>query len=660
MKKIKIFTFLIAAVIIAPGCKQDFLEEIKSFDNYDESIFTNEVQTGWYIDKLYYDYFSAYKSPIVSVVGLYNDTRTRSTEEIGGTVTDLIHPQKTLVNANQADGYYGAALGARATNVPYTRIRTANFLLEKIEEKGQSLSADFKAKARGQMLFLRGLQYFDLMRVYGGVPIVTTVQTATSEDPSVQLPRAKTSEVVAQIISDFDSAAALLPVKWADNDYGRFTSGAALAMKSRVLLTFASPLFNPDWDNSASDRWQKALDAGLAAENALTSAGYGLYGSSAKDWAEMWYKNDNAFTKEAIIVRLLSSSTASSGIESNGWERSIRVTKQTGSGGISAPKEMVDLFPLADGTRPTIANGYDSARFFLNRDPRFYRTFAFSGMKWPTKEAGSDVIWLYRWAYTGNRTAYSDGNQVSSPAVVRKMTNPAGASTVSGLAYSGTDIFDYRYAELLLNIAECYAAKGDIANAIAYLSKVRARVYPSSSSANNYGIGSLANKYAALEACLYERRVELAYEGKRYWDTQRWMLYNDDASAGNNTCEKLGIDPINGTARTGRLWQYKTVIGNATDPLTAARGNISVDPDAADFTTQLNNLKTFFDNNIQIVTTDQPMDRDASNNPLYINFRQNYYISGLNATALSINPWLMQTIGWNDYSGTPGTFNYRQ
>lgn len=660
MKKIRVFTFFIAAVMITSGCKQEFLEEMKSIDNYDESIFTNEVQTGWYIDRLYFDYFSAYKSPIVSVVGLYNDTRTRSTEEIGGTVTDLIHPQKTLVNANQADGYFGSALGANPSNQPYTRIRTANFLLEKIEEKGQTLSDEFKKKAQGQMYFLRGLQYFDLLRVYGGIPIVTKVENATADDPAIQHPRATTAEVVAQIISDFDAAAALLPATWPTTDYGRFTSGAAVAMKSRVLLTFASPLFNPDWDNAGSDRWQKALDAGLAAETALTAAGKGLYGSTAKDWAEMWYINDTKFTdKEAIIIRLLSNSTASSGIESNGWERSIRVTKQTGSGGVSAPKEMIDLFPLENGSRPTAANGYDSARFFLNRDPRFYRTFAFSGMKWPTKEATADVVWLYRWAYTGNRTAYSDGNQVSSPAVVRKMSNPA-ASTASGLAFSGTDIFEYRYAELLLNIAECYAAKGDVANSVNYLSKVRARVYPSSASANNYGLGTFANKYAALEACLYERRVELAYEGKRFWDNQRWMLYNDDASAGNNTCEKLGIAPINGTTRTGRLWQYKTVVANATDPLTAARGSISVDPDAGDFKTQLNNLKTFFDNNIQIVATDQPMDRDASNNQLNINFRQNYYISGLNATALSLNPWLAQTIGWNDYNGAPGTFNYKQ
>lgn len=656
MKKIYKIGFFIIAVSFAFGCRQKFLEDIKAFDKYDESMFENEVLTGWYVDRLYYDYFSALKSPILSVVGSYTDTRTRSTEEIGGTVTDYINPNKTLQNATEGDAYYGAGLTASSQNHPYTRIRYANLLLQKIDEKGQNLTEAFKKKARGQMFFLRGLQYFDLMRVFGGVPIVTTVQDASAIDPSIQLPRATPTELVAQITADFDSAAALLPSTWGTTDYGRFTSGAALAMKSRVLLTYASPLFNPDWDNTGNARWQKALDAGLAAETALTAAGHGLYGSTAKDWSEMWTKNDNQFNKEAIIVRLLKNTVASSGIDNNGWERSIRVTKQTGSGGVSAPKEMIDLFPLANGIRPTIANGYDSLHFFMNRDPRFYRTFAFSGSRWQLKEAGNDTVWLYRWT-SSSGVKYSDNNQTSSPAIVRKMTNLGGASTVDGLAYSGTDIFEYRYAELLLNIAECYAAKGDIGNAVTYLGRIRARV--GIPSANSYGIGALASKYEAIEACLYERRVELAYEGKRFWDAQRWMLYNDDASAGNTTCAKLGIAPINGTARSGRHWQYK-VAATSADPLLSTRTTILCDPDNANFTTQLNNLKTFFDNNLIVVRTDQPMDRDGSGNAVNINFRQNYYVFGLTSTVLSLNPWLKQTIGWNDYNGVPGTYDYRQ
>ena len=658
MKNKVIYLLSVLMVVTTVACKKDFLEDMKSFDKYDESIFTNEVQTGWYIDRLYNYFYASYRNPTQTVLGLYNDTRSRSTEEIGGTVNDIINPNKTLQEASQADAYYGAALPASITNNPYTRIRNANFLIEKIDGIGQVLPESFRKTAKGQMFFFRALQYFELVRIYGGVPIVTTVQNASATDESIKAPRAKTSEVIDQIIKDFDSAAALLPMRWttAGTDYGRFTAAGALAMKSRVLLTAASPLFNSDWDNPGNERWQKALTASLAAETALMSNGYGGAISSAKDWAEVTFKNDNAPNGEALMVVLLSSTTSSSaGINSN-WENSVRPRDHGGAGGISAPKAMLDLFPLANGLRPTAANGYVDTFFFENRDPRFYRTFAFSGSKWGLKSNANKGTWLYRWRPSATGTAvYFGNNQVSSPAVIRKMSNPNADSTI-GLAFSGTDIFEYRYGELLLNIAECYAATGNTAKCVEYLGKIRARV--GIPSANNYGIGTLADKYAALEAVLYERRVELAYEGKRFWDIQRWMLYGEDVSIGDNTNIKLNIPVINGTNRTGYYWQAKNF--TSSDPLTAADRNISIDPDAssAAFTAEIAKLKTLYTNKFVMTPLDQAMDRDG-NTPVNILFRSNYYVSGLTATILSNNPWLEQTRGWL-YNGAEGTFDYKR
>jgi len=652
--------FFIVVVLVSAGCKQKFLEDMKSYDKYDESIFTNEVQTGWYIDRLYNYYFASYKNPTQTVVGLYDDTRRNITEEIGGTVHNYTNPNKTLQLATDADSYYGAALPASVTNNPYTRIRNANFLLEKIDGIGQALPEAFRKTARGQMYFFRALQYFDLVRIYGGVPIVTNVQNASATDETVKLPRAKTSEVFDQIIKDFDSAAALLPMKWATagTDYGRFTAAAALAMKSRVLLTAASPLFNTNWDNAGDARWQKALTASLAAETALLANGYGNSINSAKDWSEVTFKNDNAFNAEGIMVILLSNTTTTSAGINSSWESSLRLKDFGGTGnGISAPKGMLDLFPLANGARPTSANGYVDTFFFENRDPRFYRTFAFSGSKWPLKSNANKTSWLYRWKPSASGTAvYFANNQVSSPAVIRKMSNPNADSLA--LAFSGTDIFEYRFGELLLNIAECYAATGNTGKCLEYLGKIRSRV--GIPSANNYGIGSLAGKYEALEACLYERRIELAYEGKRFWDIQRWMLYDDASSIGDNTNSKLGIPAINGTNRTGYYWQGKTF--GTSDPLTAADRNISIDPDAwgtAAFNTEIDKLKTLFRNKFVVTPLDQAMDRDGTT-PVNILFRPNYYISGLTATILSNNSWLTQTVGWKDYNGAEGTFDYKQ
>lgn len=645
--------------LVCVSCSENFLEDKKSYGQYDDSFFQSEERVTWYINNMYYDYFYAYKSPTGALVGSYTDTYTKMTEELGGT-QDLINPNKTFVNAADASGYYGNKPSTSMKNEPYSRIRECNEILGDLDIKGANLDKTFRDQIKGQVYYLRALQYYDLVRVYGGVPIVLTVQDAAADDPTIQIPRAKTSEVFAQIVSDLDMAASLLPPNWnatASVNYGRFTKGAALAQKSRVLLTFASPLFNKNWDSS-TERWNAALQAGLAAETLLTENGYGLYGSSAKDWSLMYSLFDNKFCKEAIVVNMMSNATTGNFI-SNGWERGMRMVSQGGTSAMEAPKEMIDLFPLADGRRPTTANGYNDFTFFVNRDPRFYRTFAFSGMKWPYKENANSVVWSYRWVDTAKKAYFSDNNQENSPAYVRKMTDIA-ATNASNFQYSGTDLFEYRYAELLLNIAECYAALGQTSNTIAYLGKIRARV--GIPSANNWGIGTLADKYAAIEACLYERRVELAYEGKRYWDIQRWMLYSDDplGNIANSTCVKLGLDPINGTQRTGNYLQYKTTTANANDPLATTRGTIFVDPDAAPatFQAQLTALATFYTTNFIRTELLTPLD-NVNGQPVKIKFNPNYYIQGLNLSTLTQNTWLPQTLGWNDASGGAGAYNFQ-
>ena len=654
--KFNIYITLALVLVLGVSCSDNFLEDVKPIGQYDDSFYQSQARVQAYVDNQYFEFFAAYKSPTSSVVGIYTDANTKLTEEQGG-VQDYTNPGKILNSPDVAKDYFGAKIGTGIVNNAYTRIRECNNLLEDIDVKGASLDKTFRDQAKGQMYYLRALQYFDLMRTYGGVPIITSVMQPSVDDESIKLPRAKVSEVVAQIVKDFDMAASLLPGDWNSANYGRFTKGAALAQKSRVLLTYASPLFNKSWD-SANDRWQAALDAGLAAENQLTQDGYGLYGSSIKDWDAM-FLIDNLKCREAITVQLLGNANPDINFNvNNNWEKSIRLPSQGGTGGVSAPKEMIDLFPMKDGSRPTAANGYNDFTFFLNRDPRFYRTFAFSGVKWAYKENTNAVLWSYRWVDAANKAYFNDLNTTStSPAFVRKMTNTT-ATNATNYQFSPTDIMEYRYAELLLNIAECYAALGQTTNTLAYLGKIRARV--GIPSANNYGIGTLADKYAAIEAVLYERRVELAYEGKRFWDVQRWMLYDNEALPGVNagTVSKLGLAPINGTQRTGNYLQFKST-ATAADPLAAARAGVIADPDSANFQTQLATLATFYNTNFIRTTLVTPMD-NVSGAAVKIKFNPNYYISGLNTTALTSNPWLVQTIGWTDATGGPGTFNYQE
>lgn len=643
-EKFSLYIALALLMIIGSACSDDFLEEKQNYGETTESFYEVPERVNWYINNLYYDYFSGYRSPT-------GEGKSNYTEETGG-ISDELNPTITLEDADDVSNFYGNTLSNKIQNDPYNRIRDCNEFIEKIDEIGINLDTDFRDHAKGQVYYLRAVQYFRLMRIYGGVPIVKTVQPASSTDESIKIPRASISEMTEFIASDLDMAASLLPSTWPASDYGRCTKGAALALKSRVLLTAASPLFNKDWDDTGNARWQEALQAGLDAETELLAAGYGLYGSSAKDWEDM-FLIDNSFCSEAINVQLLGDGTSDVTLN-NSWESTIRLTSQDGGGGKPAPKEMIDLFPMADGSRPTVANGYDDFLFFVNRDPRFYRTFAFSGYKWGYKDNPDATVWAYRWINSENQSFDSDNNTMESPAFVRKMTN-LNASNESSFEYSGTDIFEYRYAELLLNIAECYAATGNITNCLSYLGRIRERV--GIPSANNYGIGSLADKYAAIEACLYERRVELAYEGKRFWDIQRWMLYNDDPAADNTTCASLGVDPINGTQRTGHYLQFKDVVTD-TDPLADVRETISVSPDDANFQEELQNLATFYTDNFVFAEIETPWD-NVDGEPVQIDWRQNYYIIGLVSEVLTTNPWLEQTIGWKDQNGDFGTYEYR-
>ena len=654
--KNKFFILLASvAIIMSTGCSKQFLEDTQPYDQFgQDQVFGSEDLTNQFLAQLYNYYFVNYRNPLSTLVGVYNSDRSNLTDELGGTVAKQLDPGQNLQLATDADGYYGRTTSSVQNN-PYTRIRYCNDLIEKMDDPiSDKLSPEFKDKVRGQAYILRAIQYFDLVRVYGGVPLELQVHDNSTTDPSTQIPRSTSSECFAQIVSDLDKAAELLPMVWDEpgSNYGRLTAAAALALKSRVLLTAASPLFNKDWDNQSSEKWQAALQAGLDAETKLSGAGYGLYGSTVKDWSEMTFK-ERMNNPEAIIVFLLSNIDGEGGYN-NGWESQLRPADyQNGGGGISATKQMLDLFPMADGSRPTAANGYVDTFFFENRGPRFYKTFAFSGEKWGVKNRENKTTWFYRWKASEDADPeYYANNTTNSPAIVRKGSNPEADSTA--FQFSNTSIFEYRYSELLLNIAECYAATGNTAKAVEYIGKIRQRV--GIPAANNYGVGMPASKYAAIEAVLYERRIELAYEGKRYWDMQRWMLYDNTDKSGNSV-QKLGVQPLNGTHREGYYWQAKNFTD--VDPLTPADRDILIDPEAADFHEQLDKLKAVYKAHFVMTPLDKPWDQ-VNNTAIDINFRPNYYLSGIPSNVLGTNNWIEQNEGWLDFSGAAGNFDYQQ
>ena len=164
---------------------------------------------------------------------------------------------------------------------------------------GSTLCEKEKDEFLGQAYFFRAWCYYNLMKWYGGVPIVTTVLDPVAESFT---PRSSAEETKNFILSDLEKAAVLLGGGPAE-EYGRVTTGTALALKGRVLLLWASPLFNRAND---PDRWTEAY-AEMSQDLPLINAcGYGLYQTgnnvNGSDFAMQFCTS--ARNPEAVFVTL--------------------------------------------------------------------------------------------------------------------------------------------------------------------------------------------------------------------------------------------------------------------------------------------------------------------------------------------------------------------
>jgi hypothetical protein len=187
------------------------------------------------------------------------------------------------------------------------------------------------------------------------------------------------------------------------------------------------------------------------------------------------------------------------------------------------------------------------------------------------------------------------------------------------------------------------------------------------------GVPAGLDKYGLFREILFERQIEFAYEGKRFQDMRRWMLWNDDASIQNTTCAQLGVESLNGKRRHGIILAVSPTIYKSTssglandifNPLSSkydatkvTRFGIGLNPDDSDanFAKQVTALDKFYDTNLVRVTTDFI---DPTTAPTFTtSYRSKYYFIGIKQSVLKQSPYLFQTKGWADYYGVDGTFD---
>ena len=501
--KIKIIAgFSVFAMLLLSSC-EDVLEK-RNLNSVDDIIWDTESQAIMYLN------------------GLYEENMPKSgiPESGFGSLGDLTEEYKGNDNSIILYGAYydiKTRMGSQHANEMhienYRKIRDINICIEGV--KGGVLSDDIKESITGQAYFLRAYRYWRMVRLYGGVPMILHVQDPYFED--LDVPRETTKRCVELIVEDLDRAINQLPERWTfDNDFGRITKGAAAAFKGRVLLAWASPLFNRSGDNS---RWQMAYKANLTADSILT------YGQNPRDLNPNFgniFTDDVLANPEAIIFRSYDGTSYK-----NDWEKEIRPKTGGGSSNYKPTWELVKAFPMANGkftADPT--SGFDSVMFWLNRDPRFYYTVAYTGSEWPMAGRSlaftTDIVATY-----GSKNYIENITTSNNPSFLcRKASDPS--VDYGEVSNTTTTWHELRYAEVLLNLAECANEVGDGQTAIDNLKRIRKRAGIEAGTDENYGLPDKDDQDFLRETIMNERLVEFAFEGKRYWDLRRRLMYRTD------------------------------------------------------------------------------------------------------------------------------------
>jgi hypothetical protein len=500
----------------------------------------------------------------------------------------------------------------------YTTIKDINILLRDVGTG--TIPVDDQNLMKGQALFFRAYLYFRLVSTYGGVPLIVEVKDQ-SDVEALKVPRNKTSEVMAQIITDINAAIVALPPSYGDDsDYGRITKGAAMAMKGRILLHYASEQFDP---TQSAGRWQAALDANNAALTHVESQGKGLH----SDYAELWFEEGNS-NVEAIMARNYSLD------KSHNREAGCRpfIVGTNGESYDKPTKGLVDAFPMKDGKAiddVSSAYIYDATALWLNRDPRFEASIAWNGSIWPLNNPApmrtSDLEWTFAESAIEGQ---SDSRITATSFNCRKAvdgTLEGGAASLS----SPTDWIEIRFTEVLLNLAEASNEVGSTAIAYDVLTQIRNRAGIDAGVDNLYGIPAGLDQAGMRDVIMLERRLELVFEGKRSQDLRRRRMYstlNGTRRFGYQIIKTAAFDALSGT---------ELVLDDRVALETAVLdGSIDLDDPAV--------YNTYFETNLR------SLERFGSVNDLGdpINYLDQYYFYDIPQGDLDKNINLTQTAGW--------------
>ncbi len=450
---------------------------------------------------------------------------------MASTTDESEHTQETSSVQLFNQGAWNAANNpAQFWDVSFRAIRKANFFLETADPALVNLDA-FKfdlptlnlriqeiERWKYEARFLRAFFYFELVKRYGGVPIITR----TLSEADIPNTKRNSLEQCIKFISDeCDSAASVLPLIHLAGELGRATRGAALALKSRTLLYAASDLFNtPSWasgfsnpelislpSGSRSARWKAASDAAKAVID-LSGTGYAIH----SNYRTLFTTFNNA---EIIFTRR---NTASNSFEVNNFP----IGFDRGESGTTPTQDLVDAYEIK--VSPTLSIPFDwnnplhAANPYATsgptaRDPRLGLSVVVNSSNFSTVSGQTRAVQIWE----GGRDGKPIPNASKTGYYLRKYVNES-VNLVQNTSAVHSWIF-IRLAEVYLNYAEALneydPGNPDIK---IFVDRVRAR-----SGVAMPGIPA-GTQAEVRQRIRNERRIELAFEDHRAWDVRRWMI----------------------------------------------------------------------------------------------------------------------------------------
>lgn len=361
----------------------------------------------------------------------------------------------------------------------YERIRKYNNFLTKIEDV--ELDAVIKERNRAEVRFLRAYDYFNKVMFYGDVPLVLEIQPS-----DVTMPRTPSSEVKQFILDELEEISGQLPVQNVIESQGRITSGAALALKSRLELYMGN-----------------YSDAMASAKAVIDMGVYELF----PDYRGLFLRENNSSNLESILEIQY--------VQDDYQQMLLQLNLPAREGGwsaISVSQTMINAYETANGLPITDDPEYDPDNPFENRDPRLEMSVIYPGSWWngryynslDTNYMNSEGEMVSNPDYRQNAAASRGGQQL------KKYMQPEGIEDMNNY---DANVMVIRLAEVYLIFAEAALQTGqDMGLALDYINEIRNRA------------GHVEATELTDELIRRERRVELAFEGLRYFDIKRWDL----------------------------------------------------------------------------------------------------------------------------------------